>query len=93
MQVGTIEVVDIEGFDEAVTLSISGLPAGVSATIDPNPLLPGGNTALQITTAGATLGDYDLMISGDSGSVVHERPFRLAVVEKVYEMILPVVAR
>jgi hypothetical protein len=93
VQTGRIEVAGIEGFNEAVTLSISGLPAGVSATITPNPVAPGETASVQITTAAAPLGDYDVLLKGAAGAVVHERPFRLAVVAQVYEMILPVVAR
>ena len=93
IQTGTIEVGDIEGYDELVTLEIGGLPPSVSATIDPNPLSPGEKATLKLTTAAAPLGDYELLLNGTSSSSSNERPFKLAIVEQVYDMIFPVVAR
>jgi len=89
----TIKVVPAGGYDEMVTLAISGLPPAVSAAIDPNPLSPGEQATLKLTTAAAPLGDYELTVSGTSSSLSHERPFRLAIVEQVYDMIFPIVAR
>jgi hypothetical protein len=91
VRTGSIAVVDSAGFAEAVSLAIDGLPAGVAATIEPNPVLPGEKATLTLTAAAAPLGAYDLMISGNSRFLAHERPFRLAVVERVYEMDLPLV--
>jgi hypothetical protein len=76
-----------------VTLSISGLPAGVSAAIDPNSVPSGEHATLTLTTAATPLGEYELLVEGDAGSKVHERPFGLAVVEQVVDMILPLIAR
>lgn len=60
---GTIAVVDVTGFDETVTLAIDGLTAGVAATIDPNPVLPGENATLTLTAVAAPLGNSRLEIT------------------------------
>ena len=53
----------------------------------------GGSYTRLGTAVGAPLGEYDLLLSGNSNSLAHERPFRLMVVEQVYDMLLPVMAR
>jgi hypothetical protein len=90
---GTIKVISIGGYDEMVTLAIDGLPAAVSAAIEPNPVSPGENAALKLTAASAPLGDYDLTLTGTTSALSHERPFRLAIVDQVYDVILPFVPR
>lgn len=92
-QRGRIQVTAIEGYGEPVTLSVNGLPDGVAATIEPKPVVPGAQATLHLTASGAVLGDYDLLLKGDSASMGHEWSFKLTVAETVHDMILPVIAR
>ena len=56
------------GFGGAVTLSISGLPAGAAGTFTPNPNT-GASSALSVTTSTTTpAGTYPLTITGTSTS-------------------------
>jgi pseudomonalisin len=60
------------GFNAVVSLSVSGTPAGVTATLTPNSLpKPGsGSTALRLTVAStASPGTYSLTIGASSGGV------------------------
>jgi hypothetical protein len=59
-------------FSGTVALDVSGLPAGASATFNPDALTPPGDSTLTIVTNGDTpAGTYPLTISGDSGSQQH----------------------
>jgi hypothetical protein len=65
-------VVDVEqlaGFGNPVTLSVSGVPAGASASFSPNPVTPGGSSVLSIDPGTAIDGDYTLDIQGDSATL------------------------
>ncbi|MGZ4826046.1 MAG: DUF4082 domain-containing protein [Terriglobales bacterium] len=70
------------GFSAPVSFSVSGLPAGVSASFVP-PSLPApgsGTSTLTFTANGSTLtGTYPLSISGSSGGVVHAVALNLTV--------------
>lgn len=62
-----IEVGSILGYDEAVALSVLGTPAGTTSQFTINPVVPSGNSQLQIgNTAAAAAGDYALEITGTS---------------------------
>lgn len=55
-------------FSDPVTLSAIGLPQGATATFDPNPVVPGANSAMTITfPAGMAETNFDLQIAGVSG--------------------------
>ncbi|MEO1257971.1 MAG: T9SS type A sorting domain-containing protein [Bacteroidota bacterium] len=58
------------GFDSAngVSLSANGLPAGASATFDPNPAQPGQQVTVTLNGA-MDAGTYDLDIIADDGNV------------------------
>ncbi len=90
---GLVQIKSIEGYQEKVELSISGLPEGVSAEITPNPLPAGESAVLTLTTKDAALGENSLTVSGSSGSLSRQRSFTLAVGENVADRLLPVVAR
>jgi hypothetical protein len=92
-QSGVITVGAIEGFSDMVTLAIDGLPTGVSATLEPNPVPAGTRATVRLTTAGALLGDYEVRIRGSATASEHEQRFTLAVVDQVYDTVLPVIAR
>jgi Pro-kumamolisin, activation domain/FG-GAP-like repeat/Bacterial Ig-like domain (group 3)/FG-GAP repeat len=55
------------GFNGSVNLSVSGLPSGVTASWSPNPATT--NSILTLTTSSSvTLGQYNLTITGTSGT-------------------------
>jgi hypothetical protein len=66
----SIEVGEILGFSDPVTLSVRGVPAGASASFTVNPVTPPGTSVLEITDTGsAAAGEYTLTIEGVSGGI------------------------
>lgn len=54
----------VAGFSDPITLEATGLPAGVTATFSPNPVMPGNASTLTIDfTGSADEGPFDLTIS------------------------------
>lgn len=68
-----VEVTPIEGFDQPVTLSVSGLPEGVSATFSNGGVInPPGTSFLTLTaTTSAPLTTAPIEIIGTSGALTH----------------------
>jgi VCBS repeat-containing protein len=71
----TIVVQSVNGFAAATTLTVSGLPAGVTASFSPSAVTPVANgqatSSLTLTaSASATVGTYVITVTGTSGSVV-----------------------
>ncbi|MGJ7901203.1 proprotein convertase P-domain-containing protein [Lysobacter sp. 1R34A] len=71
-------------FNEPVTLGVSGLPAGVTATFGINPVNPGAKAAVNSTltlkaSAQAAQGKYPLTITGTSGAITRSLPLDLYV--------------
>ncbi|MEO6037931.1 MAG: reprolysin-like metallopeptidase, partial [Saprospiraceae bacterium] len=59
------------GFNDPITLSATGLPAGASATFSPNPVAPGSSSTMTISfAAGTPEGTSDITITGTAGSTV-----------------------
>jgi len=66
------------GFSSAVTFSVSGLPAGATATFTPNP--SPSTSSMAITTTGATPnGTYNLTVTGVSGTLTRTTTVTLGV--------------
>lgn len=62
-----VDVGSILGYDESVTLSVAGQPAGTTASFGTNPVIPPGTSLLTIgNTGAAAAGSYDLEITGTS---------------------------
>jgi hypothetical protein len=60
------------GFSGTVDLSVSGLPAGATASFSPSSIVTPGYSALTVTTTGTTpIGSSTLTITGTSGSLTH----------------------
>ncbi|GAB4436992.1 MAG: hypothetical protein Kow0031_18800 [Anaerolineae bacterium] len=60
------------GFNQPVTLSAQGQPAGTSAGFNPNPVTPPGSSVLTIgNTGAAAAGSYPVKVVGQSASAVH----------------------
>ncbi|MGE5322270.1 MAG: hypothetical protein ACM3SW_05390 [Actinomycetota bacterium] len=68
------------GFTNAVAFSVSGLPAGASASFTPTSVTGSGSSTMSVTTSTATLsGTYTLTITGTSGTLVHSTNVTLVV--------------
>jgi hypothetical protein len=79
-----VSVTSVAGFTSPVSLSVSDLPKGVTATASPNPVTPGTNSTLTVVAASnASIGNYTLTITGKSGSLVHSAQAALAVLQTV----------
>src|SRR4029077_7076877 len=68
----TILVEPQNGFAGRVALSVSGVPAGVSATLGPRSLRVRASTLVVQTTTFAEKGSYTLEVTGKSGSLKHK---------------------
>jgi hypothetical protein len=68
------------GFSDTVTFSVSGLPAGATATFSPSSVTGPGSTTMSVTTSLMTpLGSHQLTITADGGGVVQRTFVTLAV--------------
>jgi endo-1,4-beta-xylanase len=63
----TISVDDVDGFTGSVTLSVSGVPSGVTASFATNPTT-GTSTLTLAASSSATTGSSTITITGTSGS-------------------------
>lgn len=83
----------IGGYSGSVSLEMSGLPSGVTATFATKPVAAGEATQLTLTAdEGVALGTYEATLSGNDGVVTHMVPFTLRVVPTVYAFYGPVLA-
>ncbi|MBZ5504083.1 MAG: hypothetical protein LAO78_01230 [Acidobacteriia bacterium] len=68
------------GFTGTVSFSVSGLPAGASASFSPASVAGSGSSTLSVTTSITTpAGTYTLTITGTSGALVHSSTVKLVV--------------
>jgi uncharacterized membrane protein len=82
----TVSVSSVSGFTSPVSLSVSGLPKGVTATASPNPVTPsatpGTTSTLTVAAASkASTGNYTLSVTGTSGKLSHSAQVALAVLQ------------
>jgi uncharacterized membrane protein len=76
----TINVAASNGFTGTVGLSVSGLPQGATASLNPTSITTSGSSTLTVSTSGTTpVGSYPLAITGTSGSLVHTATTTLVV--------------
>lgn len=74
----TITVVPVNGFSGSVTLSVAGLPSGVTAGFSPNPTTTTSTLTLTASATAAT-GTSTVTIKGVSGSLTHTTTLSLTV--------------
>jgi uncharacterized repeat protein (TIGR03803 family) len=77
----------LDGFSGDVTLSVSGLPSGATASFSASSLSTPGTATLTITTASTDApGTYTLTITGTSGSLVEQATATLVVAAPNFSM-------
>src|SRR5271166_581478 len=73
------------GFNNSITLSVSGLPSGTTASFNPNPIpAPGGGHSTMAVTIGnnTPAGTYPLTVTGNGGGIKHTAMCTLVVAAK-----------
>jgi hypothetical protein len=83
----------LRGWVPTTTLSITGLPSGVSASFEPNPVTPTAQVELTLTSAQTTpLGTYNLNLTAITGDGL-SRTINLTfyVVEEAFYIYLPAI--
>ncbi|PYY18903.1 MAG: hypothetical protein DMG60_06490 [Acidobacteria bacterium] len=77
----TISVSPIAGFTGTVSMSVSGLPAGSTASFNPQAVSGAGSSTLTVNTGVLTpLGNYPLTITGVSGGTSHAANVNMMVI-------------
>jgi uncharacterized membrane protein len=76
----TVSVSSLSGFTGTVTLSVSGLPQGATASFNPSSVTGTGSSTLKVqTTSSTSLGKATLVVTGTSGSTSHRATASLTV--------------
>jgi Galactose oxidase-like, Early set domain/PKD domain len=76
----TITVSALQGFTGSVSLSVSGMPARVTAALSATTVTGSGSSVLTVHAGKRTrTGTYTLTISGKSGNLAHSIPVTLVV--------------
>ncbi|MCS0602740.1 glycosyl hydrolase family 18 protein [Streptomyces sp. LP11] len=76
----TVKTSVTSGSAQSVALTVSGAPAGVTATASPASVTAGGTATLTVKTAASTTpGSYPLTVTGTAGSTRHSSTFTLTV--------------
>jgi hypothetical protein len=76
----TVSTAVTAGSAGTVSLSVSGLPTGASASFNPTSVTAGGSSTLTVTTAATTApGTYTLTVTGVEGGATHATTVGLTV--------------
>jgi uncharacterized protein (TIGR03437 family) len=75
----TVTIAAIGGFNSAVSLACTGLPAGVSCAFSANPAMPGTGTLTVSTPASMSSRNLSFTVGGTSGSLSHSTAVTLTV--------------
>ncbi len=76
----TVTVTPSNGFTGTLSLSVSGLPSGATASFNPASITTSGNSTLTINTAASTPpGSYPLTITATNGTLSHSTTVTLVV--------------
>jgi len=79
---GTVSITSTatNGFDSAISLSVTGQPAGVTVTFSPASITGSGNSTMTVAVgASAAVGTYHLTVTGTSGSINESVSIALSV--------------
>ncbi len=89
-----IDLTAYSGYTDNITLSVSGVPAGATATFGTNPISPNGSTTLTIGNTVNDPGVYSIIISakGPSNNSVHDVSvaFKLEPLPELPALTLPI---
>lgn len=77
--VSTVNITPVNGFNQTVTLSASGLPAGAVASFSPNPVAANGTSTLSITNLSGSSGNFNITVQGVSGSINKQSTLNLVL--------------
>jgi len=78
----TVNLTPVNGFGGNVALSLSGVPAGVTANLSPASLPGIGSTTLTFTASSSVQpGDYDVVVTGTSGGITRSTLLLLQVAD------------
>ena len=76
----TVNLGVVSGFSAVVSLSVTGLPAGVSAGFTPSAITGSGTSTLSMVVSNSTApGNYPLTITGTSSNTTHTATITLTV--------------
>lgn len=78
--VATINIGQVAGQTDPVTLSLNGVPAGATASFSVNPVTPPGTSVLTIgNTGGAATGPANVLVTGNVGNIAHSTNLALHI--------------
>jgi uncharacterized membrane protein len=80
-----VSVLPQYGFTGSVTFSVAGLPSGVTALWTPNPT-SGNGTLILSASSSAKVGQYNLTITGVSGSLTQTTPLTLGIFAPTFSL-------
>jgi hypothetical protein len=70
----------MNGFDGSIALTVTGLPAGATATFSPASITGAGTATLTVATTTSTpAGNYNMTVNGANGTVVQSAPITIEV--------------
>jgi hypothetical protein len=75
----SISTAQVRGSAETVALTVSGVPNGASASLNPSSVTAGGSSALAVNAGTAAIGTYTLTIIGTAASATHWTTVTLTV--------------
>jgi len=76
----TLSIAARNGFNGTVSFSVTGVPAGATASFNPQTITGSGSVVLTICTSSSTpVGSYTITITATSGSLTHSQTFTLTV--------------
>jgi len=79
----TITITAIDGFNDDVSFTTSGLPTGVTANYDPETITGSGSTTLSLTATGdATLGLATLTVTATAGEISNNTAIELTITDQ-----------
>ena len=83
----SIGVEAVNGFNGTVTLGVSGLPTGMTASFSPTSVSGAGAATLTFSVgANTAVGSYPITIAGTSGSLSHSYTMTFNVISKDYSI-------
>lgn len=75
----TTSTAGINGFAGTINLSVSGVPAGASASFSPTSVSAGGSATLNVSSGTAATGTYTLTITGTASTGTHTNTVTLVI--------------